>query len=462
MLRKSTSILTLCLLLMITSGASAQYLWKVELSDNDWRFQNGFQVLNCKGDDCTAAGIVFDYLSHFNMMMFWHSTDCGINWNIQNPHLPYFHDAAGNTNLFIQVQQIDSLNIVAIGKYQVMLHSFNGGETWIKQDCNTYTELLSVHFSDPMTGIFTCNDMANPVFATSDGGMHWKSVGIDFQQRYFSTCHSFGSGKFSVLGFIRGTGIGSVLTTRDNWKTVQESKSIVDSVHTPNWQNYFFNSCRFHGMDTIIAYGYFMDSIYHALISRTIDGGLSWEKPYVSRIDTTKHGYFWAGIVNNMTEIYNDTVIAATFDLPKLLLSTNAGKSWNENQWQLDTSYGITESTGLSWTSNGPVVIVGSGLIDLASLILKGTITRSFVPEQIIRDKGIRIFPNPAQTEVQIRSDIPLHSVSLYDMLGREIRNKLTFGTKNISFDLHGLSPGFYTMSTGDHQKLGKLMIRDE
>ncbi len=446
---------------MISSGARAQFLWKVEQSDNDWRYQNGFQALNCKGDNCTAAGSVFDFLSNSQMMMLWRSTDGGSTWHIQNPNLPYFHDASGNTNLFIQVQQIDSLNIVAIGKYQVMLHSFDGGETWVKQDCKTNSELLSIHFSDPMTGIFTSDDVTTPVFTTSDGGNHWNPVNIDFDQKFFSACHSFGSEKFSVLGFIRGTGTGSVWSTKDNWKSVQRTTSI-DSGLVTNQSIYTFTSCRFQGMDTIIAYGYYRDSVYHALVTRSLDGGISWDKPYISLIDTTRHGYHWAGIINDMSDIHNDTVIAATFDLPKLLISTDAGKTWNENQWQLDTTYGIQQSTGLSWTRNGPLEIVGTGLIDLTSLIIKGSVIRSTVLTESITDKGFRIFPNPARTEIEIRSNITLHSISLFDMLGREIRRKLIADSKDISFDLHGLSPGIYTIVSGEHQMLGKLIIRGE
>jgi photosystem II stability/assembly factor-like uncharacterized protein len=463
----SKIVTALLVLLMFSSGVRAQFLWEVEKSDNDWRYQNTFQALNCSGDICIAAGAVFDYLDLTFSMMFWRSTDGGNSWRMQDPHFSYYHDEAQNLfNVFTQVQQIDSLSAVAIGKYGVMFRTSDGGDTWKKQDCGTESDLVSVHFSDPLTGIFSSQSSANQIpssqiFTTSDGGTHWVSLKSLLDPLTFadisigntvSQSHSFGNGKFSILK----SGLGPIWTTSDNWKTTQDSHLLIDSTTDSAWQSYSFSGCRFRGIDTVIAYGSYDSVVFLSAIVRSTDGGLHWGKPFRSSIV----GSSWSGAVNDMTEINNDTTLAITYDLPAIIKSTDAGKTWNTDPIRLDTAnFNVTGGFGLNCTKNGPIAIVGSGY---NFIIVKGRLSKSSVKSEISDNGGSNLFPNPARTEVHVHTNSSVNIISIFDMLGREIRRKKTSVGSDITFDLRGLSSGVYIIISESHQLIGKLIISDE
>ncbi|MDP4231505.1 MAG: hypothetical protein Q8916_13990, partial [Bacteroidota bacterium] len=178
-------------------------------------------------------------------LVLWHSTDNGNTWSIQDPGLPW--QIGDNQNQFTAVQQIDELNVVAIGDSGLILRTFDGGMHWEKQDCQTHALLHSIHFSDSLTGIIVSADTTHNIFTTADGGRHWVSVAFGSLNLWQS--YSYGAGKFRVF---KG-GNGPIYTTYDDWQTVDSSKPVFDTL---NRTRYVLSSlCNFTGGDTILAYG---------------------------------------------------------------------------------------------------------------------------------------------------------------------------------------------------------------
>ncbi len=198
--------------------------------------------------------------------MFWRSNDGGLTWSIQDPGLPY--ELGQNQNQFISIQQIDSLNVVAVGDTGLLVRTYDGGKTWETQNLHTKAFFTDVDFSDPMTGIVTAYDTIGTIFVTSDGGKNWKTIQIGGS--YLRQCHSYGNGKFRVFK----EGLGPLYTTNNNWETIDSTKLLIDSTRDTNYASYFFDHCNFTGGDTIIAYGnYLLQS--DGLLMRSIDAGAS-------------------------------------------------------------------------------------------------------------------------------------------------------------------------------------------
>ena len=449
---------------MLSSGAQGQFLWEVVNPAENWRYGNPFAVLTCSGNNCTAAGVSEDRLYETETMMVWRSDDGGNSWVMQDPHFSYAYDLAHNLfNAFTQAQQIDSLNVTIVGKFGAILRTFDAGETWEKQNVNTTADIVSVHFSDPMTGIFTCSD-SNRVYTTFDGGKHWNPISQNAIQPVtpsaFTQCHSFGGGKFSVFT----DGIGPIWTTKDNWKTAQRSNLIIDSTIDTNWFWWYFPACRFQGMDTIIAFGDFYLSEFNiglGAIVRTTDGGLTWKKVFESTLDTVNHQ--WIPSVQDMTLLDRDTVLAcAPFDTPQILISADKGETWSKGISILDTAdFNVTDCFGLNWTKNGPIAAFGSGGNIGVHPIFKGISIKSSVKPEIIGNNLISLYPNPAMKEVHIRTNSQTGTISIFDMLGREVRMQSFSEESEVSFDLRGLSSGIYNVISKCNERIqtGKLLI---
>ena len=427
-------LLTLLALLIVTSGARAQFLWKVVLPTESslQNFNRSYQALSCFGDNCTVAGTVYDSIGI--RIMFWRSGDGGDKWVMYDPHI-----AAQNLNgVFSQVEQIDSLNIIAVGYNGIMLRTFDGGKTWVQQNSNTTTNLVSIHFSDAATGIFTCRNTDGPVFTTTDSGNHWNPV--VFADSILSEialaggaceCHSFGSGRFGILE----RGDGPIFSTTDNWSTIQRSNLLVDST-IDQWKSYGFGDCRFHGMDTIIAFGSFREGtslIFRAVITRSTDGGLHWEKPFKSSN---------AGGVASMTDIDNDTIYAITENPRRLLMSIDAGNTWQENIVQLDTIY-VTDaySPQLRRTRHGLIALMDS---NTSTVVAKGTQSISSVNYSGTIGYNQRVYPNPATTTLYVVSVETSTPYKIVDVLGRIVMSGMVPDHNTLILDISSLPRGLY------------------
>ncbi len=437
-------------LLLVNSDAEAQFYWQTRQKDYDWRYDYNFQALSCDGKNCTVAGMVTDNLKDVQSLMFWRSTDGGMTWGMQDPDFSAID--GGHSNWFLGIQQIDSLNVVGIGHYGLILRTFDGGMTWIKQDPHTQADLSEIHFSDPMAGILTTTDTTKPILTTSDGGLHWDTIPLHFPaQPGFSQCHCFGNGKYSVL--LRG--LGPIYTTDNNWKTISASNILVDSTADSTWNSYYFTRCNFDG-DTIIAYGgdYYNGGSLGA-ITRSTDKGMHWEKPFV-------HEDIF--VISNMSPLNRDTLLASSFGVQNILFSLDKGKTWRIDSMILDTDYSTVTCYGLDW-SNGPVAIYSNDFVILdnrSGLILQGSTVRASVETNIPSNNNAAFYPNPASSEIVISTHISLKMVYIFDMLGREVRRGLISEDGTVRFHLQELSQGIYhaiILQGGVRLSLGKFII---
>ncbi len=406
--------------MQFASGARAQFVWELsQPKENNNRYQYNFSALSCSGDNCTVAGTQRDYITSKLAIIFWHSVDGGSSWTLQDPQLPW--EIGDNQNKFYGIQQIDSLNVIAIGDTGLVLRTFDGGKTWNKQDCHTKAFLNDVHFSDPLNGMIVSSDSTRNIFTTSDGGVQWNNV--SFGEKNFVRCHTFGSAKFGIMK----SGNGPLYFTADNWKTIDSTKPFFDSISS---KEYVLNNWSITGTDTIATYGVDYGSVIGGLIIRTTDRGKTWEKPL---------SFPGFNYINFMSALNRDTVFAAGFSINHILYSSDHGTTWRNDSLIVNTNYPADICVGLAAAGNGHYLGTFNGII------IKGQ-TQDFTVNSSGKINTVSVYPNPASTFVKIICSGIRVRVHILDVLGRECLPPIISDEELVTFDVTNLPLGFYSV----------------
>jgi photosystem II stability/assembly factor-like uncharacterized protein len=392
--------------------------------------------------------------------MFWRSTDGGNSWKMQNPGLPKFRLPVSGENkrsAYIRtIQQIDSLNAVAICDSGYILHTFNGGKTWIVQDCHLDGILTHIHFSDPQTGILTAIDPYYGycrIFITTNGGKKWDSTGFmipAYPGNRFSNCYSFGYHEFRVFERLSG----KIYTTTDNWQTVDSTKAFLDDSML---SKVHLNGCNLTGDNVLIIYG---SDNKGNFLSRSTDDGNHWEIPV----------YFHAADLENiytMTSLDRDTILAAGYSLNNnIIFSTDRGATWNLDSVAIEINFQVSSCLGISLTGNGNPIGIFSydGFQGVEAILAQGKATKSQVTKYSLTP-GSYLFPNPATNIVNI--DPANHTGTIYikDIFGRDVIRPFSSPSFTLPVDISKLSPGVYDVVIDSPNKfyfLDKLVVTEK
>ena len=446
---KKVSFFVVLLLLTLLSGARAQYLWHVQVTNSDWHNVYGFTAISSFGNNSSATCSLYDRLKRIYTNVIFTSSDGGAHWDIRDPGLPWRSITA--TPLLTAIQQIDSLNIVASGDSGVIVRTFDGGVTWEKQNISTVSRISSIHFSDRLAGIAVANtnNLSKSIYTTSDGGKTWDAVnytlGFDLTR-----CYSYGNDKFSVFQ----SGRGRIITTNDHWKTKKIISNFVDSTIDSLWQYYQFTDCNFTGGDTICAFGGYGFHGTYGVIVRSIDGGMHWEKPYT-------FGNTFS--ITAMTSLAMDTVIAAGVGIQFVHISTDKGRSWRADSLVVDISAYVNSCHGLCWVGDGPLGVFAGPMFEGAdAVILHGNIKKNQIRSASFTIKNSSIYPNPASSEVTVKPNCELCTIHIVDLLGREVLQGICTSENGIRFDTRKLHKGLYSVYSdirGHLSVVGKFLI---
>jgi photosystem II stability/assembly factor-like uncharacterized protein len=402
-----------------------------------------FTAISNYGRNITAAALLFrDNGSSFARVTFYRSNDDGVTWFEQPPAVP---DEPFILNWGItKIQQIDSLHVVAIGDQGTVYMTSDAGATWYRRDAPVRRELRDIHFANPMEGILlgvgANNSSDSSLFTTTDGGVNW--INQHHLEHTMSSCYSYGSGKYRLFDYWRGP----IYKTNDNFATLDTSALLIDSLVDPS-PRYVFSQCNFDAGDTLFATGSYwpdkdtLDAFgSFAAIMRSVDGGKTWEKPWVFKTDTLAR-------IKHLTSTRRDTIFAGGGDLSHYLMSTDKGATWRADSLMLDTTYDWwNKCFGMVMSQDGhPIAIYGPGPWPIYSLIWRGSYAKSSVELAETIQYYTKLYPNPTSGEVTIQSIGSLKSpIKVVDMLGRKVRDGRLSEDGKAKFDLSELPRGIY------------------
>lgn len=444
---KTLFLLILCLLQALYSiEAPAQVFWK-HTTTSMWGYDPDtgdmdsaycFTALSCFGDNCTAAGRAQRPGNPKGLsLIFFRSTDGGKSWFEQVANVNYHWQVLNSA--FRKIQQIDSLNVIAMArKGGTIVRTNDGGVTWFNIDCPVERELLDIHFSDPLNGVLTCVGLDSNLYTTSDGGVNW--INRPFIPVY--SCHTYGPGKYRFFKY----GHGPFYTTYDDFATIDSTPPLFDASSDSLYQ-YVFAFIGYGTKDTMFAMANYFDKDStgtvrpHGLIMRTTDGGKTWEKPWI--FPWTKLAY-----LRHITSLVRDTIYAAGGDHRHYIYSVDRGKTWTLDSINIDIDHETGTCYGIAVVNDGHTIAsFGSPGTPLESVLARG----EFGPLKVEYIELIKyysyFYPNPTNGKVQISSLLPYLPVAVVDIFGREVVRGLHLSAEGkCALDLSLLPPGIYNV----------------
>lgn len=456
-------------LLLCSLQGRAQFHVDVVMPPIDKNYTYDFEDISCNGNNCTASGRLDELDSSGGVVgrgyniVFFRSKDGGLTWTKQDPGFP--KQGATNHN-FRKVQQIDSLNVVAISDTGLVLRSYDAGNTWIEiKPRPTTLNLSAVHFADPMNGILVtnCDSLCSIIFTTTDGGKNWTRVkaSLNYAGQGFYDAKCFGNGKYAVLP--KGFDAPIFLTT-DNWDNVKRIDTYNVDIDSARYiyRKFAFSST----LDTILVAGqYFGPAGPHpywnaGIVRRSIDGGTTWDEPLL-------------GIENNslqrITGFERNTLVAmGPLCEDTIYISTNLGETWRTELIKGSfifegEPYNLVGCYGIATSSTGIVAILGDGAQNFLAY-------HPFKAARVEAERGKllflhRVFPNPVYDGVlNIASVQESTPYRIMDMLGRVVINGMVGDKHDISVDISHLAAGAYFVYVDDLRlghpvRIGKVTL---
>ncbi len=163
----------------------------------------------------------------------------------------------------------DSLTGWVAGDSGVILHTRDGGVSWVQQQTNTLNEFTDVFFTDPDRGFASSINYAQPpygtlLFKTTDGGNHWYSYPYH-EDEIFISCIWY---RDSLNGWMGGRPHALVKTTDGGMTWSQAAIDTSTLAFFPVMTVQFYNE----------KYGYASGGVFDiaGVIWRTWDGGEKW------------------------------------------------------------------------------------------------------------------------------------------------------------------------------------------
>lgn len=446
-------------LFFTSSNVSAQFLTSLRSPMYEGTYFNIYNALDCKGDDCVAAGFTVEESTNIGTMAFWSSSDGGKTWIRKNTQYAEYRDLS-QKNYFTEVQQIDPLNIIGVGLewanpkagFQqlgdsgLIIRTFDGGKTWGKQKPLVNGIIRNVHFSDSLTGIILAEENAFPqvtggvvhVRTTENGGRNWSEP--KFSQPSIVDCHSYGAGKFAWYDKY----LGRIFSTKNNFQTIDTSSTIVDENDIVK-KYYYLIRCKFSSNDTVIAYGYEREEgdFYkqRGMIVRSTDLGKTWSASY--HFSTNEM------IISSLSSLEHDTIYAfGSYGTPnRIIFSTDNGVSWKIDTVILNANHVLQNMAFLSINASGDFVAIGVDKYGTStpSILIQRVYSHVSVRKDNEGASNLSFYPNPASTTLNVITNSRATSIELVDMLGRTVMTQPK-NQNHLQLDISSLPRGVYSI----------------
>jgi photosystem II stability/assembly factor-like uncharacterized protein len=344
------------------------------------------------------------------------------------------------------IQQIDSLNVVAVGEHGLIIRTTDAGSTWHKQNANIAdtNPVFYVHFSDSLTGIIFARNDSSEIHYTTNGGINWtpaatKALFDQFPENPFS-CQSYGGGAFKVVERVTGR----VFSTIDYWKTIDSTVPIPPYIYNDTEADIYHNTID---GNTILAFGtHQIGKKELCIMARSLDGGLTWDSCKLPS-NTLRFD------VRHTSGLAYDTVIAGGLSNNFVLISTDRGASWNFDS-VADLS-GNPFCQGVAHTNSGFVAIFNISLANQGQVFVRRSLPLSV--KITTQEEQVYCYPNPAHTAITISLPSDRESsVEITDVLGSVLLSQKASG--EIKWQPQG-NDGIYFVRVATSEADGSLNV---
>ncbi len=414
----------------------------------------------------------------FALILFLFTNLYSQSWNQQNVNFQNI------TYGPIKISIADANTVWCVGSYYSKSHEFSrtidGGNTWVSDSIDSlppnsaFTGISAINSANA----FVCldiNGLGGVVLKTTDGGNTWIQLGKNV---LFTDSNSYPNEIYfwdAANGFVFGDpiivgGINEIFLTSDSgnsWTQVSDLNIPVGSGGT------FMN----YGPTAVVDSTIWFQTV-SGYVFKSIDRGIHWTK---SVIDTTLNIY---SICFHDDKIHGLAMAANT----KPYETFDGGSTWSSftpagvGPWYYiksipGTNYFVSTDDNGTYSSYsldfGHTWIAFDSLISHSCLAFKdintgfaGSLPLSTTEGGIYKwDAGIvginppalnnqnTIFPNPANTELTIRSSQKMEEVKILDLMGKQLFC-LNIQASETSVDVNKLQAGIYFIQTKSGNKI--------
>lgn len=186
-----------------------------------------------------------------------HTADGGKTWVQQ---------ASGTINMLTSISFVDEKTGWAVGERGTILHTVDGGKTWTKQKSPVNLILMGVCFVSPQRG-WAVGEMTT-IIHTTDGGKNWhvQFKDVDYILRSVSFVNEQNGWACGEYGYIYHTNDGGAAWTKQagSFTLSEETGEIVA-------EDYLF---QIRAINRLTAWAVGIDG----LVKKTVDGGKNWKR----------------------------------------------------------------------------------------------------------------------------------------------------------------------------------------
>jgi len=253
-----------------------------------------------------------------------HTADGGKTWLLQ---------PTGTENTLVSIHFVDPQNGWAVGEEGTILHTADG-KTWEKQKSPVPYYLMKVKFVTPLKGYIVGE--RTHILSTVDGGKTWniQFKDEDFILKSVSFCDDLHGWAVGEYGYIYHTKDGGV-----TWKKQAGYFDISKETEAIEGGNFLFDVTV---VDPQTAWAVGIDGY----VIRTVDGGKIWKEV---KTDAPKTQFFCAASNQGGTVLIGGN--------GAFLISTDSGKTWKNPKFEPPIIYGWIY--GIARRSSTEFVAVG-------------------------------------------------------------------------------------------------------
>ncbi|RPI18178.1 MAG: T9SS C-terminal target domain-containing protein [Ignavibacteriae bacterium] len=367
-----------------------------------------------------------------------HTSNGGINWVVQNSNINSMIEDV----CFINKRLGWALSNDFYGLGTIILKTTNGGITWTNyRYSDTTIAINAVYFLDSLNGYL--GGSSGTIMKTSDAGDSWTRCRLEVSSFF----HTLPITRFNFLNEQYGLAVGGVMDVAGTaWKTTDYGNNwaITDTTPEP------LADCLYYNSDLAFTSG--GDFEYGSSFAYSINGGNTWVDSNI--------GFFGIGrrvAVRKLNDIWVPTAFSAEF-----VRSFDSGHSFMA--YTVPDTNSVYDAIFID-TIRGWAFGVGGAIYKYNNNLIGISNNRNNLPAVF---SLMQNYPNPFNPATTIEYAVPITSlvrITLYDMLGREVKvlvNELKQpGTHSIAFTSDGLSSGvyFYRLESGSIIQTKKLVL---